>query len=78
MVIRGRIWAVVWGSSTGRPSASTQAWAVKGWVRTPVCQVGQVPWARQSRAVAIERGRQPCPAQRMLTATTAWRAQIDQ
>lgn len=35
---------------------------------TPVCQVGQVPWARQSRAVAIELGRQPCPAHRTLTA----------
>lgn len=61
------------GSSTALPSASTQACAPNGGrTRTPVHQVGQEPRIRHSRAVAGDRGRQPCPPRQVrLTASTA-------
>lgn len=61
-------------SPTGAPSTSTQAWAEKGFARTPVHHVCHVPRTRHRRAVATERCRHACPAHRRLTATTAARA----
>ncbi len=62
-------------SPTIRPSASIQACADSGGVvRTPTHQIGHVPSARHTNAVAMDRGRHALrPAQRGLTAVTSSR-----